>query len=240
MTPTDISEHARRAALAFSETGRPREKTWPMIQYGINLAVAEKDKRISELERDCKIWVDEVNEQITELQSKDREIERLTAEVIAFEFEENTSKHLLTEANANLAEAEEKLSKIEWNPKEKYGGEFKQWTIDKFIRGMEGETDAIFICKDTLQVSSFAITVWKAGDVVLHIRCKKDDRDYFYELTEENNLPSKELTIKLSSAQAEIERLKGDIIEDTSAQDAEDRREEESQRLRDLHIGRNI
>lgn len=194
MTPTEISEHARRAALAFSETGRPREKTWPMIQYGINLAVAEKDKRISELERDCKIWVDEVNEQITELQSKDREIERLTAEVIAFEFEENTSKHLLTEANSKLSEAEKDANDL-GNKLVELSKISAQW-------------------RDKLSSAQADCETW---------------RKHALALEESGN-----------RSQAEIERLKGDIIEDTSAQDAEDRREEESQRLRDLHIGRNI
>lgn len=171
MTPTDISEHAREA---FKQLHTQEIQTiTEAIQHGINLAVAEKDKRISELERDCKIWVDEVNEQITELQSKDREIERLKLALENSHKDGRSIYEQLAEANAKLAEAEEKI-------------------LD------ETRLKEIWIVKAS-----------NTAD-------------------------------QLSSAQAEIERLKGDIIEDTSAQDAEDRREEESQRLRDLHIGRNI
>lgn len=221
MTPTEISEHARRAALAFSETGRPREKTWPMIQYGINLAVESKDARIAELEDER----DQLRFKCTEhlltiedvTQSKDREIERLTMDygclLSRLTEELRETRRLtaqLTEANAKLAEAEYDRKSTEIN-KALVTAVIETQVAQEAIDLVARERDDL---QSKLSSAQADCETW---------------RKHALALEESGN-----------RSQAEIERLKGEIIEDTSAQDAEDRREEESQRLRDLHIGRNI
>lgn len=207
MTPTEISEHAKEAKQwAITEFAQGRRRTeQEMIQHGIYLATAAKDRAL------------DAYEQERQFQSKDREIERLTMDygclLSRLTEELRETRRLtaqLTEANAKLAEAEYDRKSTEIN-KALVTAVIETQVAQEAIDLVARERDDL---QSKLSSAQADCETW---------------RKHALALEESGN-----------RSQAEIERLKGDIIEDTSAQDAEDRREEESQRLRDLHIGRNI
>lgn len=275
MTPTEISEHAKEAALwrhdnnatvshaiqhginlaladadgkhrniqnkcleaqgfclelldALKDVQRPGEHATDCIERLIagNLAVESKDKRISELEKQHEVQkalhIQFSKESLEQLQSKDREIERLKAEEAYLRLQrdsllEMTWMDLPDEPSESTARWKEEFEKG-WARKDQLTeANCKLAERSALIRrnNLEIETCGSVINKLNNQITDLQAKLSEAEKrAEWKMEIQKSESEILESLAVDRMATqkyAKEVTAQLSSAQAEIDRLKGEI-----------------------------